>query len=30
MKLNPDIKMNFTTDDFWEGKEYQSWWFVKP
>lgn len=30
MKLNPDIQMNFTTDDFWEGKEYQSWWFVKP
>lgn len=29
MKLNPDVQINFTTEDFWEGKEYQSWWFVK-
>ena len=30
MQLHPKVKMNFTTDDFWEGREYQSWWFVKP
>lgn len=29
MQLNPEVKMNFTTEDFWEGKEYQSWWFIK-
>lgn len=29
IKLNPEIKMNFTTGDFWQGMEYQSWWFVK-
>jgi len=29
IQLHPDVKMNFTTDDFWEGKEYQSWWFIK-
>lgn len=30
IQLHPEVKMNFTTEDFWEGKEYQSWWFVKP
>lgn len=30
MLLHPKVKMNFTTDDFWNGKEYQSWFFVKP
>jgi hypothetical protein len=29
IKLNPDIEMNFTTDDFFEGREYQTWWFEK-
>lgn len=29
MKLNLKVKMNFTTDDFWNEKEYQSWWFIK-
>lgn len=22
-------KINLTTEDFWDGKEYQSWWFIK-
>lgn len=22
-------KFNFTTDDFWQGTEYQSWWYIK-
>ncbi len=29
MKLHPEVKMNFTTEDFFEGREYQSWWFIK-
>ncbi len=29
MTLHPEIQMNFTTDDFWNGMEYQSWWFIK-
>ncbi len=29
MAANPDIKINFTTGDFWQGREYQTWWFVK-
>jgi hypothetical protein len=29
MRLHPEVEMNFTTDDFFEGIEYQSWWFVK-
>jgi hypothetical protein len=29
MQLHPEVKMHFTSDDFWEGKEYQSWWFIK-
>lgn len=23
------VKFNITTDDMWEGKPYQSWWFIK-
>lgn len=30
MTAHPEIEMNFTTDDFWEGKEYQTAWFIKP
>lgn len=36
MAANPDVEMNFTTDDIYYGddkniygNEYQSWWFVK-
>lgn len=29
MKLHPEVEMNFTTEDFWNEKEYQSWWFIK-
>lgn len=36
MANNPEIEMNFTTDDFYvgddkniQGNEYQSWWFIK-
>lgn len=27
---NPEIDIKFTTDDIYEGMEYQSWYFVKP
>lgn len=30
MKEHPEIDMHFTTDDFWNGMEYQTWWFIKP
>lgn len=23
------LKFELTTDDFWQGREYQTWWFVK-
>lgn len=26
---NPDVDMQFTTEDYWEGLPYQSWWFIK-
>jgi len=29
MADNPEIQFYFTTDDWWEGMEYQSGWFVK-
>ena len=29
MKLNPEVEMKFTTDDYYEGLEYQTWWFIK-
>ena len=29
LQLHTEVTINFTTDDFWEGREYQSWWFVK-
>jgi predicted O-methyltransferase YrrM len=36
MAANPEVEMNFTTDDFYYGEdkniygnEYQSWWFIK-
>ena len=29
MKDNPDMKVNFTTDDFWNDMEYQTAWFYK-
>ncbi len=29
IKDNPDLKVNFTTDDFWNGMEYQTAWFIR-
>lgn len=27
--INNGLEVNFTTDDIWEGKNYQSWWIIK-
>lgn len=27
--LHPEVEMHFTTEDFFEEREYQSWWFIK-